>query len=482
MSGSGSIRWLALAAAVFPLAAEPAELRVAGVGRPEVAAGLPQPPDTSSGALARVRQALGGQKADAGALCLIGEGSVRELRFKDAEVAFNRALAVDPRSARAHLGLGRIAVLLSKREEAKRYFSRAYQLDPLDPEVILAFANSVEDRRSKTILWGNFLALAKGFDPAVVADVRARLSIEQQLGDRDLSRVASPNSEYRIPLFSYRPYNKEIRGVTLAASLDGGKPLRLMIDTGASGVTLNPSAVRAAGLNYLALSSIGGFGGAKLAGARIALAKRLTIAAEPVPQSTLGRAGLLRVSTGPGAGRAVEMENVLVQVADQELIPNADGIIGTEVFQDFLIRLDLRGRVLQLSPLQQEQDLPDMKRAYRVDHLLLLRATVNGHSEGFFMLDTGSAYSVVSRELVPALGRKEVVYGAQGQQEITLPTAPLRLRLDDRDVTEFEYAALDTREVSEHHHAEIAGSLGYSLLRDYTITVDYRNGLVGLTR
>jgi hypothetical protein len=51
-----------------------------------------------------------------------------------------------------------------------------------------------------------------------------------------------------------------------------------------------------------------------------------------------------------------------------------------------------------------------------------------------------------------------------------------------RNMLDFDCATLDTDEISARNGTEIAGAIGYSVLRDFALTVDYRAGLVKLSR
>jgi hypothetical protein len=407
-------------------------------------------------ALARVREALGTSDGDPRRLCALGDAMFRQSRFEEAEAAYSYAVRIDPGYGRAHLGLGRIANLLSKRERAREQFATAFRLDPRDPDIILAFSSIVPDRESRRILFRNFLVLAKDADPALAADVISRLAVDRQLGSRTLATLDSPYQAYRLPLASFRPAGSSTNGLLLAASINGGKPLRLVVDSGASGIILNPAAPAGSRLELLSQASIGGFGGSNPASATIALAQTV-------------EAGEWKI------------QNVLIQASDRKLAPGADGIIGLDVFQDFLIRLDLRSHVLELLPFEGASGSA-MSPAYRLDHLLLLRGTVNGHAEGYFILDTGSAVSVVSRDLVPPSGNATALLGAQGEQSAAMPAAPVSIRVGGQQLLDFEYASLDTREISRHHGTRISGAIGYSLLRDFTLTINYRDGLVRMEK
>jgi Flp pilus assembly protein TadD len=66
-------------------------------------------------------------------LSVLGDRLFREARFEESETAYAEALDLDQRNVRAHLGMGKIAALLSEPERAARHVSAAYQLAPRDP-------------------------------------------------------------------------------------------------------------------------------------------------------------------------------------------------------------------------------------------------------------------------------------------------------------------------------------------------------------
>lgn len=384
---------------------------------------------------------------DPNQLCALGDSLYRQSRFEDAESAYARALDLDPNNVRGHLGMGKIAALLSDRNRAAKHFSAAYQLEPSNPNVILAFADVVVEREARRTLLRNFLALSPGDEKT--GEVRAKLQVEEQLGARKLAELKSSYQPYRIPLSSLRA-----GGLLLHARVNGGSDLKLILDTGATGVTLNASAGRSVGLELIGPDVITGFGSAPPAPARVALAALF--------------------ETG-----ALQITNLLAKVSEIELTPDADGMVGLDVFQDFLIHLNPRARTLELTPLDdREASCADCTQAYRLGHLLLVRAEVNGHGDGYFILDTGSPYTLISRKLMPRSGRAAVMTGTQGDQPVALPAVPVALQLGSQHLWGFEYATLDTDGISSNTGASIAGAIGYSLLRDMSLTVNYRSGLV----
>ena len=162
-------------------------------------------------------------------------------------------------------------------------------------------------------------------------------------------------------------------------------------------------------------------------------------------------------------------------------------MIGLDVFKDFLIRLDAPARSLELLPFPDEPQggsaiCPGCLRAYRSGSLLLVRGTINGRADGYFVIDSGSRYTMLSCKLVPQPGSPATFHGAQGDQDVSVPSSPVNIRLGDKHLVDFEYATFDTSEISSRNGVEISGAIGYSLIRNFALTVDFRHGLVNFTK
>jgi len=375
---------------------------------------------------------------------------LRESKFVEAEAAYSQAVALDHTNVQGHLGLGRIATLRSEKRQAAKHFSTAYQIDPHNPDVILAFAGVMENREARLTLLRNFLALAR--DHRVQA-VRQKLQVEEQIGNRTASVLSSPYEPYRIPLFSSRT------GLLLHAKINGGRELKLIVDTGASGVVLNASSARGMNLELLAQTALAGFGSGPMAQARLALAASFE-------------------------SGEFQLANLLLEISQMELTVDADGVVGLDLFENFLIRVDARARVLALTPFADEPPLaacPDCVPTYRLGHLLLVHGKVNGASDGYFILDSGAPCSLVSRKLFPReSGRSSEASGVQGTQDLGIPSTPVSIELGGKHFFDFEYATLDTDEISSRNGAEISGAIGLSMLRNVALTIDYRDGWVKL--
>jgi aspartyl protease len=381
-------------------------------------------------------------------LSALGDRLFRQAHFEEAEAAYREAIVLDRANLQGQLGMGKIAVMSSDTARAARYYSAAYQIDPRDPDAILGYANSVENPAARRTLLQNFLSVSSSGWRA--EDVKARLQIAERMGTDAIAVTQSPERSYRISLES-----AGTSGLLLRASIERGRTLKLLVDTGASGVVLNASAAAGMDLAYLADAAIAGFGSDAPAAARVVRAASFDC-------------GALRIL------------NLPVQIVRTDLIPGVDGVVGLDVFRDFLIRLDFRARTLQLAPLA-DSGCPGCRPIYRLGHLLLMPGTIHGHAQGYFVIDSGSHCSLISGTLVFQDGARAEFAGAQGKQEVSVLAAPVAIRIGGRSVLESSYATFHNSELSARLGTEIAGVLGYSFLRDSALTIDYRAGLANLT-
>ncbi|MBZ5636962.1 MAG: aspartyl protease family protein [Acidobacteriia bacterium] len=431
--------------------------------------------------------AIDASPADPQLLCLQGDILFRQSKFDEAEKAYRAALVIAPPTARAHFGLGRVDQLRFHRKSAHEHIATAYQLDWHDPEIILAYAHYVPDREARKVLLQNFLALTPLEDKGHREDVVARVEMEERLGARKLAAMDSPYRDYKLPLETFIAPNGQTSGVLLKASINHGSPLRLILDTGADGILLTSKAVRNLGLETLTRSQISGLGQQAPANALVAVAQTVEI-------------------------EDFRLQDCVLQISDAALTPGADGIIGANVFQEFLIRLKARSHVLELSPFSSRAEAPvrfsdpwvdyegssydgpvcescdHLAPAYRVGHLLLLRATLNslksdGQQDGYFLLDSGSTYSAVSQDVANRLpGGRTHLLGARGPLDGVSQSRPMRLDVGAARLADFSPVSLDLTEMSRQEGVEISGIVGFSVVSKAVLTINYRDGLVGFGR
>lgn len=374
----------------------------------------------------------------------------------------------DGKLARAWWGLGRVADCNSLHRTAEQYFRKAHDLDPGDPDILFSYAHLLQLPERLDAL-RRYLTLAAHYAEAErLEDVRRQIGVEEQVGGRELGLLASPYQRVEIPLVVLPHDEGNIRGFGVPVSINGSRPLRLLLDTGASGIILRAKAARKAGVERLAETVVRGIG-------------------DGGDRETYGA-----IAAEVRIGNLV-FDDYLLDVADRSALHGEDGIIGTDVFADFLVTLDFRRRKLVLNPLPggrpkrgqtcDRQVLSDFIPVFRVSHLFLVATKISDTMPVLFILDTGASSTMISTKAASAATRVRAdsntrLRGVSGSvrrvsraEDVMLEFAGFRQR--NRNAI-----ALDLNHLSKETGIEVSGLLGLPLLQAFTITLDYRDGLV----
>ena len=409
-------------------------------------------------------------------LCLKGDASFRRADFDVASAAYSAAIAVDSRYARAYLGLGRVELIQFHRSAARELTARAFGLDPHDPDIIRAYTEFATDPKSRETLLRNLVVLTRTSDRPTAESALNQLVMERRLHGMVRGRLAGEYRDYTIPLRTYQPGARvpgaESAGLIAPVVLNGGKTLWLVLDSGASGITVSARAARKLDLESLSEIRIGGFGGGAVSGV-VALARSVRI------------------------GELV-LEDCAVGVTQDSLAEGADGVLGMDTFEAFQIQLDARARSLRLSPFDsgppiegplghwmaydRSTQAATPSHAYGIRHFLMLKAHVQGGKAGLFLVDTGSSVTSVARSTAsPTVGFpvEMPMHGAAGVVRASR-ISPIVVEVGGRLLGDAQPVSLDLDDISQRQGVQISGVLGYSVLSRSTVTFNYRDGLVEL--
>jgi len=126
-------------------------------------------------------------------------------------------------------------------------------------------------------------------------------------------------------------------------------------------------------------------------------------------------------------------------------------------------------------------------RVFRFGHLLLLPVRVGNAPDRLFVLDTGAASTLISRDLAAAVSNlnrddKTALRGLNGRVGDVYQTGNLALEFAGFEQKNLGMTAFDTWELSHRLGTEISGFLGLPVLDLFTLTIDYRDGLVKFER
>ena len=348
-------------------------------------------------------------------------------------------------------------------------FHRAYELNPRDPRILAAWIPRLHGQERAKALQAYLVAVGTTVESD---ELRQRMDLMNALDGRETTVLASPYRAAEIPLRGFenathtRSYGLEV--------LVNGNPVKLVLDTGAAGIVMSRAAAERAGVARLANGTMRGIG-----------------------DNGKGTGGYRGIAEHFRIGD-VEYRDALISVADQNMAGIQDGLIGSNVFAEFLITLDFAGGKLHLDPLpdyrpgdefQDRVESPEMRdaaRVYRFGHLLLAMVHVNSH-EGLFVLDTGAASTMMSYDMAAEVSHvnrddRTAIRGLSGKVGDVYKSGDLELEFAGFKQKTLGATVIDTWELSHRLGTEISGFLGLPVLDLFTLTIDYRDGLVKFVR
>jgi predicted aspartyl protease len=252
-----------------------------------------------------------------------------------------------------------------------------------------------------------------------------------------------------------------LRGYGIRARLNDRATVTLLVDTGSSGITITRKLAEKIGASKLSEQAIEGVGKSGPAVGYKAWVDKVVIG-------------------------DLEFHDCFVHATPRE-IAEVDGIIGMDVFSQYLITLDMPARKLRLEPIPARSNdggpahAEAFTQTFTLGHFLLLPTDVGKKATGLFVVDSGSNANTISPELArsipemrafnsPMSGASGVVNSAFIADDTTLRFA--KVNRNDRIST------LDLHSVSKDLGIEVSGQIGFSAIQDMKLTIDYRDGLV----
>ena len=391
------------------------------------------------------------------ALTALAEVQLRQGQPWLAMETLDNAGRADPCYARAHLIRSRVLRLDSMYASERAAIERAYAVDPADPEVLTAWSRVISPAHEIEGIHQS-LETAKDLD----ADTRQKaeasmLSMLPLLSENSQTCKVQPSvPTATLPLEPSRQDGKNIDGYRLDAQV-GTTRARLMLDTAGSGLFISR-----------ALAGQNGF-----------------------RQDANDPPGTVRVDSlhlGP-----LEFRDCMVGVTDAPFPGKSDGSISTDIFARWLIRIDARSQKLSLEPLPAvtgvlpgdraaSPELAGFLPVYHRRQYLLVPVTLNNKSRRLFVLDTGMRLSAMSPDAAHAFSAVKVNF----TNTIQTASGAAQVYRDNFDmafsnvsfVRQSRILDFDMSPMNRNAGFEIAGLLGFDILHQLTIDLDYRDGLV----
>ena len=449
----------------FPAAAIAFRRVIASAPFPEAYAGLTQTLLKQDGVAAAdesSRAAL--QIFPASALVVATRGDVlfRLGLIAEAQSQYATAIKFDDKCARAWLGRGKVDAVLARRHQALKAVTQAHDLDPEDGDALYEWA-------IRQPYPGNIAGIEKHLsefrsDRETEGHERDYLKLLKALAGRNVWILNSDisRSELKLDALTTGP-NFVLRGYGVRVKFNGRAAATLLLDTGSSGVIITRKFAEKIGARKLSDKNLEGIGKNGAAHGYEAWVDEITIG-------------------------DLEFRDCFVHVLPGPAL-ETDGLIGTDVFEKFLITLDFPARKLRLDPLPKANAVEDgvfgdarpPAPVYAFGHLLLLPTEVDAKQSGLFVLDSGGNISTVSPELAKRIGQMRAlntpVRGTSGVVNSAQIADDVGLRFGNV-LRKERVITVDMRAISKDMGTEISGQLGFSTLERMRITINYRDGLI----
>jgi tetratricopeptide (TPR) repeat protein len=413
----------------------------------------------------------------------LGEVYFRQGKMIDAEREFQTPLKEKIADARAFLGLSRIAHAASNYKTSKVTLDQAHVLDPGDPDIRRAWLATLNLKdRIKAI--EDFLGARTNDDKEDLENLQHLQTVLQDEQNRPAHgcQLETKISTTQTDLEQLHTDARSIRGYGLKVKINGVTS-RLRLDTGAGGVLVNSSIAEKAGVQRVTEQKIGGIGDKGLAGGYVAFAQSIQIG-------------------------ELEFQNCYVDVVEKSSSMGEDGLIGSDVFAQFLVNINFPDEKFKLSELPKlpnesaevaaldtgsaanyhphdryiAPEMASYTRIFRFGHLLLIPTSVNEHPPKLFLIDTGAYDNTIS----PAAARESTKIYSEERMVVRGLNGRVRdvYRADDVSLAFAHFVqrksllAFDLTNVSDSAGTEISGTLGFGMLYLLNIKIDYRDGLV----
>jgi len=391
-----------------------------------------------------------------------------------AEMEFKKAIKLDEKYGQAWLGLGRVFESASLRRQAKLCYLKAHEVAPQDGEIESYYSRLLTPQMQLAQL-EKMLESSAGEDSDDLENLRRRVAQLKATGDHETFALASPNAHTEVKL-SYLLFSpNRMRGFALPVSLNGGKTVKLLMDTGAGGILLNRKAAEAAGLVKISDMKFGGIGDQGDRTGYTALAEKVKIG-------------------------DVEFTNCPIGVTERKFLTDEDGLIGTDVFSHFLVTLDFQQMVVKLDPLPKHQTpgtndsfwedrevAPEFKEFtpfFRYGHDILLVTRVNDSKPVLFLVDTGATNTLIDPDFAHDFTKVRSedlmkMKGVSGNVDKVQTADAVKLEFGHYRQPYRDVLSIPLTKVNEDG-PQMTGIMGVPTLIQFRMQIDYRDGLINL--
>jgi hypothetical protein len=436
-------------------------------------------------ALAAAARANAAMPQSAAMRVLTGDAELRAGHLDEASAAYADARALDPCSAAAHFGTARMLELSSMHKSAQRELAFAHRLAPGDAAISEAlFATLPAAMHAKGL--HNLLTS----DQDLTAEHRAKLEQEVALLDAGATcHGAETGGITKVDLTPLYFDGTHLRDWGIRVGSAEGAAVNLELDSTVSGIVLSETD-----------------------------AKKLKVRPSVADHQSAPYLGYLAsIQVGQ-----LHYEKCPVAVVPDAALATRYSVIGTDFFRDSLIHLDWNAKQITLTPYGDQG--PSTGGGALVDasvpageekwaHVfidkqrILMPSLVEKKSVGLLMLDTSYTVQMLSPSAAKPLGttadatlavvgvsgdyvrifmkegggdldRSQLLDSTGHDMLIRSVGTAEAVRFAGVEAPHFGLWSFDITHISHAAGLEVGGIIGYGIIQQYYIDIDYQNGLV----
>lgn len=373
-------------------------------------------------------------------------------------------------NARAVFGLSEVQRASSNYRNARMLVLRAHDLNPKDALITRAWIPYLIPEKRQEV-FGPFRDAHPWLYEHYATQAATGSELSSEINKRKVFELDGERQEITLHLFPLMYTATKIRGLGLQFTIEDGKPLRMLFDTGASGILVNQKAIDKVGLNHLGTIEGRGIG-------------------DKGPRN-----GFISVAETCKIGALSYKTCVMRVLEGKHPAGDEDGLIGADFFSGYIIQIDFQRRLLHLTPQPAREPnpqgynrtpLPDEKDftpIFRYGHELMVPTRLNGKTSGLFLIDTGSSLSMVdstfARLSTKVYGNSYMhIHGISGEVNKVFEAENATLEFATFRQQNLGLTAVNLNNSPEHIPVRVSGIFGFPLLNLFRLTIDYRNGLV----
>jgi predicted aspartyl protease len=412
--------------------------------------------------VAEAEAQLNKEARTAGTIALRGEIAYRKGNLDQAANLYQQALKMDPKTARAHFGLAKLAMAKLKDKEAVQEIARAIELEPSEPlyRLYASEAYALQKNYPEQMKQLAEYIRMNPNDPDRLAEAKAGYDVLRALGAKDIGVVVAPPNPAPIR------FRKSLNLIFTSVMINGKGPYEFAIDTGASQVVLSEKLAGQLGLKPLTTTVMHGVGGGG----------KIDTKLYSVDEISVGDVKIKKVPVGT--------------FNDPLVTQLADGILGTSLLSDFILTVNYPASQLELARKRVPNAPGEALPAWFFSNLLLVPLDVNG-KHGNFVVDTGAVTTVLSHSMAANLGVTPNTPGAKvdlglsgvgGFEGVVLKVPNVTLKTLKNSEIFPQVVSIDLKEISKMIGTEISGVVGFDFLEEYKVTLDYYAAEVRLTK